>query len=469
MDPLDNIFAFLQDDTLQKIKEDVVNANNVKNDSPATKKNELKKQTDGRLVSDKCDYKCDKQQALKYHNEAVHLKIKHFQCSECSYKSYQKRTDSTHIKLVHKGINSKIMKIDCNMCQTEEIHDACKTVISDVKKRKTRGNQTDGKYVCDKCEYTCNNNQSMRLHNDAVHLKIKKFKCSSCSFESCYKPAMQNHLKRKHKDENCKVIKMERKQQTKARGKYKCTECEFNSDFSTHLTMHKEAVHMKLKQFYCKICEFKSYFKHNTRSHMVNNHKNSISNFGKIGCEGCKASINFNDCFKCCKQKKKKNNFGKHKCPNCDYRSDFITNMKAHKNQKHLEIKRFYCKHCPFKSYYARFMRYHLKSKHSDESEVTRIGCKDCENDAPHENCGKLGKKERFICNSCTFRCNRRGRMKDHMRARHKITEGNIYRIGCELCKEGEVHTKLDAYVLSTSLITAFVKVTLLIRSLSNA
>ena len=79
MDPLDNIFAFLQGDTLQKIKEDVVNANNVKNDSPATKKNELKKickkQTDGRLVCDKCDYKCDKQQALKYHNEAVHLKI----------------------------------------------------------------------------------------------------------------------------------------------------------------------------------------------------------------------------------------------------------------------------------------------------------------------------------------------------------------------------------------------------------
>ena len=42
------------------------------------------------------------------------------------------------------------MKIDCNMCQTEEIHDACKTVISDLKKRKSRGNQTDGKYVCDK-------------------------------------------------------------------------------------------------------------------------------------------------------------------------------------------------------------------------------------------------------------------------------------------------------------------------------
>ena len=38
-------------------------------------------------------------------------------------------------------------------------------------------------------------------------MKIKKFKCSSCSFESYYKPAMQTHLKRKHKDENCKIIR----------------------------------------------------------------------------------------------------------------------------------------------------------------------------------------------------------------------------------------------------------------------
>ena len=139
MDALDNVFAFLKDNKLNNLEEDVVNAHNVKDDSSYNKKPKSKiirrKQTGGRLSCDKCDYKCDEQRALKYHIEAVHLKIKRFQCGECSYKSYLNQNVRTHMKSVHKGIISKVMKIVCAMCQNEEIHDTCETVI--LKERKT--------------------------------------------------------------------------------------------------------------------------------------------------------------------------------------------------------------------------------------------------------------------------------------------------------------------------------------------
>ena len=62
-----------------------------------------------------------------------------------------------------------------------------KSIKAEQKDRKTRGKKTYGEYACDSCEYECDIKVFMRLHKEAVHLKIKRFKCSNCEYEGYYK------------------------------------------------------------------------------------------------------------------------------------------------------------------------------------------------------------------------------------------------------------------------------------------
>ena len=136
-------------------------------------------------------------------------------------------------------------------------------------KRKTRGNQTDGEYVCDKCEYTSDKKKNLGYHEKAVHLKLKRYKCSACLHISYLKRTLQIHVKRKHKDDTCRIIKIgcspcennlahefcERSKKHKTQnGKLKCSECDFTSNLQRKLTVHNEVVHKNLKRYKCSAC-----------------------------------------------------------------------------------------------------------------------------------------------------------------------------------------------------------------------
>ena len=84
------------------------------------------------------------------------------------------------------------------------------------------------------------------------------------------------------------------KQKYKQNGKLKCQD----ADFTGKLTYHKESVHMKLEQFYCKICKHRSYASNNMKRHMKNMHETSLQ-FGRIGCYDCENISDFHDCIKC--------------------------------------------------------------------------------------------------------------------------------------------------------------------------
>ena len=80
----------------------------------------------------------------------------------------------------------------CNLCKEGEVHEKCTTGPNF---------KTDGEFACNKCEYTCDKKMRLRFHIEAVHIKVKRFKCSACSYASFQGHAVQRHAKEKHKDE----------------------------------------------------------------------------------------------------------------------------------------------------------------------------------------------------------------------------------------------------------------------------
>ena len=187
--------------------------------------------TDGEYACDKCKYTGDKPQHLRYHIEGIHSKIKNFRCSLCSHETYNKLTLQLHVKRQHKNKPSRIIKIGCPLCETNQSHEYCE------KKREAEG-MKGRKYLCDKCEYTFDKKQFLQLHVEAVHLKIKNFRCSLCSFETYKKRELQLHVNLQHKNKTFRIIKIG------------CLPCETNQSHK-YCEKKKEAGRIKDRQYSC--------------------------------------------------------------------------------------------------------------------------------------------------------------------------------------------------------------------------
>ena len=248
--------------------------------------------TDGEYACDKCDYSVDRKELLRHHIEAVHLKIKIYRCSSCSHETYFKKGLTLHIKSKHKNESCRIIKIGCLPCENDQSHEFCE------RRQKEKKWKTDGKYLCDKCEYTSNQKHNVKVHMETEHLNQKRFKCSACVHTTYDRRAILIHIDRKHNkdmDEQCRYFIIgcplcERKENHKVcvkqpltqnqNGKFKCTECYFTSNQLISFTQHKEAVHMNIKRFYCKSCKHQAYLKQNLKRHIKLNHKSAFNLLG---------------------------------------------------------------------------------------------------------------------------------------------------------------------------------------------
>ena len=247
----------------------------------------------------------------------MHLKLKLYKCSACSHTSYLRKALQIHVKSKHKDGTCRIIKIGCSPCENNLAHEFCE--------RSKKHKPQNGKFHCTDCDFT-SNLENLNFHNEAVHMKIKRYKCSACLHASYSRQALQSHVKSKHKDETCRIIKIgcspcetnlvhefcERKRKSKKyknknyNGKFKCSECDFTSNQEKSLTCHNEAIHMNIKRFYCKSCRYTTYYQHNMKSHIDKYHKSASNQFGSIGCDSCENTDGCSECLKSFPQIKKK-------------------------------------------------------------------------------------------------------------------------------------------------------------------
>ena len=107
-------------------------------------------------------------------------------------------------------------------------------------------------------------------------------------------------------------------------------------------------------------------------------------------------------------------------CPQCDYTSHSMQNLKTHIETKH-EGKRYYCDKCKFSAPYISGLRRHVKRVH----EGVTYKCEFCEHKAStkfglriHRDAKHFGIK--YSCDECNYQASQRGSLKIHIERRHK-------------------------------------------------
>ena len=53
--------------------------------------------------------------------------------------------------------------------------------------------QMDKKIKCPDCEYRTDKNTLLRMHTESLHMKLVKWRCSSCDYKSYHKSMMDYH------------------------------------------------------------------------------------------------------------------------------------------------------------------------------------------------------------------------------------------------------------------------------------
>merc|ERR1719300_37208 len=238
---------------------------------------------------------------------------------------------------------------------------------------------------------------------------------------------MKYHQKTKHKDMECKIIRIG------------CSKCKL--DIKHNCLLRKP---IGVHRFSCKECDHKTSILQNMRYHQRKKHGNTNKDsITRIGCLKCQNDIEHN-CFITRPKKSSRSIEGHLKCTDCDYATKWPQQLRNHHNSKHLGLFRFQCSICDFKSFYKIVVRRHNEQEHSENNEgrIMRIGCEKCKLDKKH-NC-LLRKRigvHRFSCKECGHKTSVLQNMRYHQRTKHADSNvNNIIRIGCSKCQNDIEH-----------------------------
>ena len=98
---------------------------------------------------------------------------------------------------------------------------------------------------------------TLKNHIEAVHERIKPFKCNICHFEFAHKGDLKKHTDFVHEG-----IKL-----------FKCHLCDYKAARKNTLKTHIESVHEGIKPFKCKECDYEAAYKSSLKKHMESVHK----------------------------------------------------------------------------------------------------------------------------------------------------------------------------------------------------
>jgi len=188
------------------------------------------------------------------------------------------------------------------------------------------------KTQCPECgKYLANLNEHMKL----VHWKIKNHACSECIYRACFKNDLEKHMRSKHGKfmEVGEVINFAPQlllqpfsEVGKVHSETKTTQCPHCDKFLANIKEHIKAVHMKEKNYFCNLCEYKTLFKSDLLKHVELVHRKL-----KKSCPECgKQVANLHEHIRIVHKKEK--NF---ECNYCGYTCAKQSDMKKHTKNVH--------------------------------------------------------------------------------------------------------------------------------------
>ena len=385
-----------------------------------------------------CMFSTSDKMYLKDHTRSEHEGVVRNSCSLCDYKSYYKRNVTSHQKSSHPKLDCRVLKIGCPMCESNETHSECENKKKDKSKFY--------RVKCDQCRFATDYRSVLNIHVKSIHESIVRFSCSLCSYKSYIRQYVDQHQKKRHEGQDCRILSLDcsqcsenvdheciaQKNFSKKKKTYKCEDCEYSSDYQKKIKQHKNIKHEGVVRFGCNNCDYKHYNKRGITRHQEVNHKESERQILQIGFQEPKTR----------KKRKKKRKNG-YKCQSCSFSGSTSEILYSHAQAAHNEIVKFACNICNAQFNEREEITIHQQSSHvGEKTRILRIGCKSCKDDTEHKTC----KLKLYQCNLCTKTFGAMREINSHQYKFHDGEKCKFQRIDCRKCQENEEHVCLKLY-----------------------
>ena len=224
---------------------------------------------------------------LKRHVNAIHLKLKPFQCDLCKISFSERGSLKHHIKVIHKGERTEPKKkFQCPHCENERFF-GCS---GDLKRHVNAIHLKLKPFQCDLCQVSFSEKGTLKHHIEVIHIGEKNYSCSHCDRKFAGKNTLKKHINSVHLklkpfecnqcnkffDTNCNLIQHCKMVHSDERP-HQCSQCD-KAFISKYILMkHISVVHENIKKFICEICEKGFGSKSNQMRHI-----SSVHNKGKL-------------------------------------------------------------------------------------------------------------------------------------------------------------------------------------------
>lgn len=118
---------------------------------------------------------------------------------------------------------------------------------------------------------------SLKEHVNTVHFNQTKFECDHCNFKATRRVGLLVHFRGNHK------FKIDQKYDKKA-PKRQCNHCGL---IITNWRRHILRVHTRIKNVFCDICPYSTYFKSDLEQHMQVHIRQIQNERQKFVCDAC--------------------------------------------------------------------------------------------------------------------------------------------------------------------------------------
>ena len=322
-------------------------------------------------------------------------------CNKCNFSSITRKM----LKLHKKNTHPNTAKHQCPLCDFEV--DLRSNFLLHLHKH------IGTTYLCNYCNFQSRKRLEFKKHYTTQHTNVfdeesfsiidkATLKCVSCNIKTEGRN-YHNHMIEKHKFPLVKQRLWRKGLLSSEHSKHKCSVCEFGTNikanFVTHMEKHIGTV------YFCNLCDYQSKAKNLSVTHIMNIHKNEYVDKQSIDHITCKCTpcdiqitgrkyknhmiqvhefplqekefLNGDEKEKTLSNKKdfskhskssysdKDHSNDRHKCPNCEYRSNskFLFLLHLH---KHLGT-RYICNICQLETKYRAKIKRHFTDQHKEE------------------------------------------------------------------------------------------------------
>ena len=323
-----------------------------------------------------CDKAFSQNRALVTHMEAVHDKIKFYQCSRCEYRTGHSSALKRHERNVHEK-SSQIAYV-CDICDYQTVHkSALKRHVANRHEKETQIT-----HACSICDYKTTYEFALQRHYTTVHLKEGVYECGQCEYNTVHKHALDRHVKMVHEKP----------------ANLSCVHCDYKSAHKSSLRLHYATVHESKDTYKCDKCGVAKLDSFMLRSHFSDEHDLArtiksieeelcISNekeLAKLKSDKIKSRID--KFIKISKEKEQKRfkpageqrvesvgGRSSYKCSFCDTIIKDKYNLNRHINALHTMNKWYKCNKCGETTLYRNNHIHHMRRVHDIDASTAQV------------------------------------------------------------------------------------------------